>query len=341
MGKGREITIYDIANELNISSATVSRALKDDPAVSLKTRKKIFETAEKMGYRSNFYARNLRRKHTNTIGFMVHELRSNFINSVLAGVEQVTAAAGYDLIIAHSVESYEREAANARNFFDKRVDGLIASLSFDTKGLEHFRPFVQRDVPVIFFDRVEKSMESTVVVIDNYRAGYQATRHLIEQGCRRIMHVTANLSRNVYEERYKGYRAALAEHGLAYEDGWLVVGDLSEKSGTEAARVIMASDPRPDGAFITNDFVAAVCMRTLKGHQLRIPGDIAIVGFNNDIISELVEPALTTVNYPGKEMGMVAAETLVNHLKGRDNLSRINTIVLSSELIIRGSSFRK
>ena len=341
MENGREITIYDIANELNISTATVSRALQDDPSVSAKTRKKIFETADKMGYRSNIYARNLRRKHTNTIGFMVHELQSNFINSVLAGVEQVTTAAGYDLIIAHSLESYEREAANARNLFHKRVDGLIASLSFDTKSLDHFRPFREREVPMIFFDRVEKSLDSTVVVIDNYRAGYQATRHLIDQGCKRIMHVTASLTRNVYAERFEGYRAALAEHHLPFDEELLIMGDLSEMSGINAAHMIMLSRPRPDGAFITNDFVAAVCMRTLKEHRIRIPEDIAFVGFNNDAISELVEPALSTINYPGKEMGIVAAETLVNHLKGAGDLTRLDAIILSSDLIIRDSSLRK
>jgi LacI family transcriptional regulator len=135
MAKEKDITIYDLASELKISVATVSRALKDDPVVSKKTRKRIFELAEKMGYRTNHFARSLRQQQTNTIGMMVHELHSNFINSVLAGVEKVTTDAGYDLIIAHSSESYVKEAANAKNLFHKRVDGLIASLSFDTKTL--------------------------------------------------------------------------------------------------------------------------------------------------------------------------------------------------------------
>jgi LacI family transcriptional regulator len=341
MLQGKEITIYDIANHLKISTATVSRALNDDPVVSKKTRKKIFETAEKLGYRSNHFASSLRKQQTNTIGFMVHELHSSFINSVLAGVEKITTQAGYDLIIAHSLESYQREVANAKNLFHKRVDGLITSLSCDTKNLDHFRPFIEKGVPVIFFDRVENDSDNTVVVIDNYKCGYQATQHLIDQGCKKIVHVTSSLVRNVYAERYRGYRDALTANGIPFEEHLLIINDLSEKAGMASAQKILDIRPLPDGAFITNDFVAAVCIRTLKQYNIDIPRDIAIVGFNNDAISQLIEPALTTIDYPGKEIGQVAARTLVNHLKGVGSIRQINRIIINSALIIRGSSLKK
>lgn len=341
MSKERDITIYDLASELKISVATVSRALKDDPVVSKKTKKRIFELAEKMGYRSNHFARNLRQQQTNTIGIMVHELNSNFINSVLAGVEKVTTEAGYDLIIAHSSESYVKETANAKNLFHKRVDGLIASLSFDTKDLDHFRPFIDKGVPVVFFDRVEKNNFNTAVVIDNYKCGYQATQHLIEQGCKRIAHVTSNLGRNVYADRYRGYRDALFDADIPLDESLLLINDLSEKAGVESAHQVLSMNPLPDGIFITNDFVAAVCMRTLKENQIAIPGDIAIVGFNNDAIGNLIEPSLTTINYPGIDMGEIAARTLINHLKGISDLQQIHTIVVNTDLIIRNSSLKK
>ena len=190
MPKEKEVTIYDIASALNISIATVSRALKNDPVVSKPTKKKIFDLAAKMGYRTNHFARNLRNQTTNTIGVIMHELNSNFMTSVLAGIEKVTTSAGYDLIIAHSSESFTKEIANARNLFDKRVDGLIASLSFDTKNLDHYKPFKEKNVPVIFFDRVEQEGSNTVVIIDNYKCGYQATEHLINEGCKKIVHIT-------------------------------------------------------------------------------------------------------------------------------------------------------
>lgn len=340
MRKAKEVTIYDIAKKLNVSPATISRGLQDHPGISKKTKKRILDMVEEMGYRTNHFARNLRQQHTKTIGVIVHELNSNFITSVLAGIEKVTTEAGYDIIIAHSSESYVKEVANADNLFHKRVDGLIASLAFDTKDLEHFKPYIDKGVPVLFFDRVEQDENSTVVIIDNAKCGYVATKHLVDQGCKKIVHITSSLKRNVYSQRFKGYKDALFDSGIDFDESLLIVGDLSEKAGIESALKILKMKPFPDGAFITNDFVAAVCMRTLKEHGVSIPGDIAIVGFNNDAIGKLIEPALTTINYPGADIGEIAARNLINHLKGVGNLHQTNTIVVRSDLIIRKSSLK-
>ncbi len=337
----KDITIYDIAQHLSLSSATVSRALQDHPAINKNTRKKIQQTAKDLGYRHNTFASSLRKQKTNTIGVIVHELNSNFITSVLAGIEKVTTEAGYDLIIAHSSESYTKEAANALNLFHKRVDGLIASLAFDTKDLEHYQSFEEKGIPVIFFDRVEEKSNSTKVIIDNYKCGYQATQHLIEQGCKKIVLVTASLKRNVYAQRHKGYTDALYDHGIPFDKERVLIKDLSEQCGVEAALQILKMKPLPDGAFITNDFSAAVCMRTLKEHGVNIPEDIAIVGFNNDAISKLVEPQMTTIDYPGIDMGEIAARNLISHLKGLSDIKHTNTIVVRSDLVIRQSSLRK
>lgn len=341
MPEDKEVTIYDIAKKLKISPATVSRGLSDHPGISKKTKKKIVDMVEQMGYRSNHFARNLRQKQTNTIGVMVHELKSTFMTSVLAGIEKVTTEAGYDLIIAHSSESYKKEAANAQNLFQKRVDGLIASLSFDTTNLEHFQPFLDKGVPVIFFDRVEQDGSKTVVIIDNTKCGYIATEHLIKQGCKRIAHITSNLNRNVYSQRYKGLRDALYDNNLPFDERLLFVGDLSEQAGIDAAKGILQLKQLPDGIFCTNDFVAAVCMRTLKEAGVAIPDDMAMVGFNNDAVGKLIEPTLTTINYPGIDMGEIAARNLVNHLKGISNLQQTNTIIVRSELIVRQSSLKR
>jgi LacI family transcriptional regulator len=337
----KEITIYDIAQHLDISSTTVSRGLKDHPTINKNTRKKIHDAAKELGYRHNTFASSLRNQKTNTIGVIIHELHSNFITSVLAGIEKVTNEAGYDLIIAHSSESFVKEAANALNLFHKRVDGLLASLAFDTNGLAHFKQFEERGIPVIFFDRVEENELSTKVVIDNYKCGYDATKHLIEQGCKKIVLVTSNLKRNVYGQRHNGYKAALLDANIKYKEELVLIKDLSEQCGVDAAKEIIKMKPMPDAAFITNDFTAAVCMKTLKEYGIKIPEDIAIVGFNNDAISKIVEPQLTTVNYPGVDMGEIAARNLVNHLKGISDIKNTNTIIVRSELIIRKSSLRK
>lgn len=337
----KEVTIYDLAERLNLSPATISRALNDDPVVKKKTRKVILEAAKELGYRKNTFARNLRNQRTNTIGVLVHELKSNFITSVLAGIEKVTTEAGYDLIIAHSSESFEKEAANALNLFHKRVDGLIASLASNTENLDHFTPFTEKNIPVVFFDRVEENTNSTKVIIDNYTCGYKATQHLIEQGCNNIVLVTADLRRNVYGQRHKGYTDALAAAGIAYDENLVLIKDLSEQCGVEAALDIISMNKRPDGAFITNDFSAVVCMQTLKEHGIRIPHDIAVVGFNDDAISKIVEPQLSTIRYPGTEIGELAALNLINHLQGLTDLHHTKTVIVRSDLVIRESSLRK
>ncbi|MFN4285481.1 MAG: LacI family DNA-binding transcriptional regulator [Lacibacter sp.] len=337
----KDVTIYDLARALNLSPATISRGLKHSKSINKDTIKRIHEKAEEMGYRQNNFASNLRKQKTNTIGVIVHELNSNFITSVLAGIEKVTTEAGYDLIIAHSSESFKKEKANTKNLFHKRVDGLIASLAFDTENLDHFKPFEDKGIPVVFFDRVEENAESTKVIIDNYKSGYLATKHLIEQGCKKIVLVTANLKRNVYAQRFRGYKDALYDNNLPFDKKLVLIKDLSEQCGREAAHEILKMKPLPDGAFITNDFSAAVCMQTLKEHGVRIPEDIAIVGFNNDAIGKIVEPQLTTIDYPGMDLGEIAARSLINHLKGLSSIKTTNTIVVRSDLIVRKSSLRK
>ncbi len=340
MRPDKEVTIYDIARTLNVSPATVSRGLKDHPAISTKTKRRILEKAKELGYRSNNFASNLRKQKTQTIGVLLHELHSHFIVSVLAGIEKVTTEAGYDILIAHSSESGAKEVSNAQNLFHKRVDGMIASLAFDTPDLSHFVQFSEKNIPIVFFDRVEEDSMGTKVVIDNYKAGYQATQHLIEQGCRRIVHITGNQSRNVYKERARGYKDALTENNIPFTPAYLKVTDLDRAEAEKVAREIIAMNPRPDGVFASGDFAAAVCMRTLIAGGLKVPEDVAIVGFNNDVICTLIEPQLSTINYPGVEMGEIAARMLINHLKGNADISLTNSIIIKSDLIVRDSSLR-
>lgn len=341
MNREKEITIYDLATQLGVSPATVSRALKNNPSISIATRKKINDLAEKSGYRHNTFASNLRLQKTHTIGVIVHELNSQFIVAVLAGIEKVATESKYNLIIGHSAETTKLEVANANNFFHKRVDGLLASLAYDTNDLSHFDVFKEKKVPVVFFDRVYEAEEGTKVIIDNSKAAYQATMHLVEQGCKRIVHITGNLNRNVYERRLEGYKTALTAAKLPLKKEYVIVNDLDEEAGVEAAKQILKMKPLPDGIFVTRDLCAAVCMQTLKEAGIRIPEDIAIVGFNNDVISRFIQPKLTTVDYPGFQIGEVACRQLVNHLKGVDDTNLTKTIYVKSSLIIRESSLKK
>jgi LacI family transcriptional regulator len=337
----REITIYDIAAKLKISAATVSRGLQGSNAVSAKTKKKIIEKAKELGYRSNTFASNLRKNKTHTIGVLMHELNSTFMLSVLTGIEKIIAETDYDILIAHSAESGERELANANNLFHKRVDGLIASLAFDTPDLAHFDEFVKKRIPIIFFDRVEENKNGNKVIINNFKAGYDVTCHLIEQGCTRIAHVTGHLTRNVYDQRYNGYLAALKQHKIRFDEKLVIINDLKKESCIAAAEQLIRMKQRPDGLFATSDFAAAICIQTFNEAGLKVPVDIAVAGFNNDTVSTIIEPKLTTINYSGFNVGETAARMLIDNLKGITNPDDTKTVILNSELIIRKSSLKK
>jgi len=341
MSNEKEITIYDLARKLNISIATVSRALKDDPVVSKKTRKKIAELAAEMGYRSNNFARNLRTQRTNTIGVIIPRLNSYFMSTVIAGIESIANSEGYNLIISQSSESAEKEMASAKTMFNNRVDGLLVSLAYDTESISHFEPFLKKNIPLIFFDRIAEHPDCPGILINNRKAAREVTNHLIEQGRRRIVYITATPKRNVYVDRLQGYKDALAEHQIGLREDYVIISNLSQEAGAEAAAAILKMAPLPDAVFVANDNCAVGCMIALKRAGILIPDDIAFAGFNNDPVSTVVEPNLTTINYPGYEMGQVAARNLINHLNGDSSILATNSILLRSELVIRESSARK
>lgn len=338
MLREKEITIYDLAKKLNLSIATVSRALKDDPVVSKKTKRKIAELAQEMGYRSNHFARNLRNQRTNTIGVIVPRLDSYFMATVIAGMEKVANKEGYNLIISQSAESFDKEIECAKTMFNNRVDGLLVSLAYNTEGLNHFDVFFKRRIPLIFFDRVMDHVNCPNILIDNKKAAYEVTRHLISQGRKRIMHITATPKRNVYVDRLEGYKQALRENNLPFTEDQLMITNLSQEDGLAAGKKILEMDSLPDAIFVANDNCAVGCMLALKEAGVKIPQDIAFAGFNNDPVSKVIEPNLTTVNYRGDEIGEAAARNLINHLKGTATLRSTDTIILRSELIIRESS---
>ena len=340
MRNKKEITIYDIAESLNLSSATVSRGLKDHPAIRKETKKRILEKAKEMGYRHNLFASNLRRNRTNTIGVIVPRLNSYFMSSVISGIEKVANEAGYNLVISQSLESEKKEMVNIKTMFNTRVDGLLVSLAYDTEDDSHFKIILDKNIPLIFFDRVFEHPLCTSVIIDNFAAGYAMTKHLIDQGCKCIVHLTANLRRNVYAERLRGYTQALAEHNIPFDQQLIFVNNLGEVAVMEAIKSILLMDPLPDGIFSSNDSSAVVCMRELKNAGIQIPQQIAIGGFNNEPNSTVIEPNLTTINYPGQEMGEVCASILIRKLAKPENAD-LNRVVLRHQLIVRDSSLKK
>ena len=335
--KKKEITIYDIANKLGLAASTVSRALKGH-LVSKKTQKKIIAAAEEMGYRSNTFASNLRMQRTNTIGIIVPRLNSYFMSEVIAGVEKVTSEAGYNLIISQSMENADKEQRNVKTMFDNRVDGLLVSLAIGSNSLTDFGSFIERNIPVLFFDRVPDQAHLPSITIDNEQSAYMVTRHLIEMGAKNIIHVTGAASVTVYRDRAIGYKKAMDEAGLVSTTDQIINSELNEKAGIEVAAIII--EKGADGVFVANDNCAASCMNELKRRGMRIPEDLLFAGFNNDMISRNVDPPLTTVDYPGFEMGKLAAAKILDHLSGKLDMNSSPLITMKSELVVRQSSRR-
>lgn len=339
MKSNKEVTIYDVAKALSISPSTVSRGLKDHPQISKETKKRILTVAGEMGYQHNKFASSLRKRRTETIGVVVPKLNSYFMATAIAGIEKVTNQHGYGLIISQSQESGKQEVSCISTLFNSRVDGLLISLAYDTENLDHFNIMFNKNIPVVFFDRVAECNGCMSVVIDNYKAGYEATNHLIKQGCRRIVHLGGNLLRNVYSERFRGYRQALADNGIKYDQDLLIISELNNQSGIDAARTILKMKIRADGLFTANDTSAVATMVELQRSGIKIPDEIAVVGFNNEPISQVIQPNLTTVDYPARETGEIAATSLINKLNNSQSIS-LSTIVLNHTLIVRQSSLR-
>lgn len=336
MNQKQETTIHDIARELNISASTVSRALNNNPLISEATRKKIRETAEKMGYRPNVMAANFRTKRTNTIGVIVPLINRHFFSSVISGIEDIAYKQGFAVTISQSNDRFEKEDKIAHTLFANRVDGLILSIGMETKTFDHLKLFAERKIPLVFFDRVVDEIKAHKIVVDDFGGGFRATKHLIEQGAKRIAHIGGPLNLKIYEARQNGYFEALKQAGYKIDETLVVHNSLTRKDGTNAAKKLMEQKNRPDAIFCANDTTALSTIIYLHENGYKVPGDVAIVGFSNEPFSEVVTPSISTIKQPGFLMGQKAAALIIDQINNKT--TEYQTITMPTELIVRESS---
>lgn len=333
----KEITIADLAEKLRIAPSTVSRALNNHPSISEGRKKEVLALASYYGYRANEIARNLRTKQSRTIGLLVPRINSHFMSSVIAGIEHVINRNGYSLLISESSDSAKKESLCVKSLFRNRPDGLLVSLAGDTRELSHFDNFFTKETPVIFFHSTIAADQASCIVINNQQAGFDATTHLIREGCRRILCAVPAVAEIVHSQRFEGYCEALKS--ISQKAETITVDRLNSESGKLIANILLNLPVLPDGMFIPNDDCAVSCMLELKRAGIQVPKQIAFVGFGNAPVSMVVEPGLTSINYPGYEMGELAASNLISMLSGhREKL--VKNTVLPSNLVIRGSSLR-
>ncbi|WP_163711575.1 LacI family DNA-binding transcriptional regulator [Mangrovibacterium lignilyticum] len=340
MDNKASITIHDIARELNISASTVSRALNDNPRISKATKDKIKAKALEMGYQPNTIASNLRNQKTNTIGIVVPLINRHFFSAFISGVEDVAFASGYNVIISQSNDLLEKEKQIVHSLFSNRVDGLIASLSMQTNEFDHYQLFSKKHIPIVFFDRVVPELEAHKIVVDDFMVGFKATEHLIKQGYKRIAHLAGPTVLHTYRDRMAGYRAALEKYNVNIDDNLIIHGRLTRIEGQEAIKTLLALPQPPDAAFCGNDTSALAMMVYLKKVGIRIPEDFGLIGFSNEPFSEVVTPSISTLEQPAFEMGVKAAELLIQEIESKVRLEEHVTITMPTELIQRESSSR-
>jgi len=331
-------TIKDIAAKLNLHYTTVSRALRDHPDVKEETRRQVKELARQMNYQPNYLARSLKRQKSNSIGVIVPEIRHHFFSAVISGIEAVASEAGYVILVAQSNERVEREIINTNVFIANHVAGLIVSISQSTHSSDHFKPFLERGKPLVFFDRVCEDLATSAVVVNDYEGAFNATEFLIRKGYRNIAHLAGSKNLPISNNRFQGYRDALKKYGIALNKQFVYWGGLQEENGKLGMEKLLRLKKPPEAVFAVNDPVAIGAYETINKHHLKIPDDIAVVGFSDNPISAVVSPPLTTVHQPAYEMGRRACEILLQQIENSESPRSHKKIMLPTQLIIRDSA---
>lgn len=314
--------------------------MKDHPDISSNTKKQINDLAQKLNYQPNTVALSLRQSKTNTLGVIIPEIAHFFFSAVISGIEDIAHDAGYHVIITQSNESFEREVMNTKALFNSRVDGILMSVSRETENYDHLQSLLDYDIPLVFFDRIIDSLNACKVIVNDEQGAYEATTHLIEQGCYRIAHLAGPQNLAISKNRLNGYKAALADNRYMIDDNLIKVCGLGTFEEAESiTNEILDYRFPPDAIFANNDVAAYGAMMAIRKKKLRIPEDIAIVGFSNWRFSSLIQPALSSVTQPGFKMGQEATRLLMKQInKADDEESITETISLKTNLVVRESS---
>ncbi|HVF81222.1 MAG TPA: LacI family DNA-binding transcriptional regulator [Flavisolibacter sp.] len=334
-------TIIDIANKLNVTPSTVSRALNDHAAISDATKKAVLKAAKKLHYHPNQLASSLRSGTSKIIGVIIPSAEINFFGSVVHGIEKVASERDYNVLLYQSNEVLEFEKKGIATFLRSRVDGVFASLSKETTNLDHYKDLKARGVPLVLFDRATDDLEVPSVVIDDYKGAFVACAHLIEQGCKCIAHIAGPQHIPIFKARLKGYQDALKSAGIPYNKTLVVYGGVTVDSGRNCMQQLINACPAVDGVFAVEDFTALGAMQYLKEANRRLPGDVCLIGFANEEFGKYITPSLSTVDQQTIKMGEEAARLFFRLIENKNFYKQAAVkLVLEPELIIRQSSNR-
>lgn len=339
--KFEALTIKDIARALGLSTSTVSRALRDSYEISPETKKIVLEYAEKNNYKPNPIALSLKERRSRSIGVIVCEIANSYFSQVINGIESIAYNHGYNVTIAQSRESFDREILNLQYLTSRSVDGLIISVSTETRDFSYLKELHGKGMPIVFFDRIVDEIETHKVITDNFKGAYDATTHLINQGYTRIAAISNPAMLSITKERMAGYKAALADNEMEINENLIKYcqhGGMIFSEVEEVVNELLRLEQRPDAIFATADKLTTNCLRLLKARNLNVPGDIGLIGFSNTDLAEFLDPPLSIIKQPAFEMGEVAMNLLLKLIESKRPVTDFETKMLSTELLIRNST---
>ena len=332
------VTIKDIAKALNLSTSTVSRALRGSYEINAETKRLVMEYAEKVHYSPNPIALSLKENKSRAIGVIVPEIANHFFSQAINGIEAIAYSRGYHVVIFQSHESYKREVINVQHIIARKVDGLLISLSGQTIDVSHLQEIQRKGLPLVLFDRVSDKIEAHKVTADNFDGAFKATEHLILSGRRRIAHITSPSLLSITQERLYGYKAALEKYGISYDE---ILVKYCGFEPEEAKKLIfdLIDNQKPDAIFTTSDRLALDCFSAIKEKNILMPNEVAFIGFTNLKVAYLLDPSLSTVVQPAFEIGQAAAELLLDSIERKpQNIEQFRTIKIPTEMVVRNSS---
>ncbi|HVW59304.1 MAG TPA: LacI family DNA-binding transcriptional regulator [Puia sp.] len=338
MSEQHIVTIKDIAQQLKLSVSTVSRALRNSTEIKPATRQLVRELAAELNYSPNPIALSLKEKKSKIIGVIVPEIANNFCASTIAGIEDIAYSKGYHVIIFQSHEKLDREVINTQLMASRRIEGLIISLSNETNSFDHIRETIDKGIPVVMYDRVSEDISTHKVVVNDYYGAYKGTEHLIQEGYHKIAHVTISKFLSITQKRLNGYVDALRKYDIPVRKEWIV--HCNFETAEQSIRELFSGKDRPNAILASVERLATSCMNVLKEMNLRIPEDVALVGFSDNPINHLLSPALTSVRQPTFDIGQQAAELLLNLIENKNAVQKYRTVQLETTLEIHDSSRR-
>lgn len=335
------VTLKKIADTLGISIATVSKALKDYSDISPKTKQKVKELADSLNYKPNSFAQSLRNQESKIIGLIIPQIVHHFFSNIMLGVIKTAEKNGYLVIILESEESYKIEKKQIEHLLNRNVDGILMSLADNTVDYSHINDIRKAGVPVVLYDKISKSISCHKIVIDDQKAAYNATKHLIDIGCKRIAHLRGTLKPQTTIDRFTGYKNALKDHKIPFDSSIVFETEhLTYEDGRKIADEIALNHKDIDGIFAFTDLLATGVMVGLKKHGIKVPEDVSIIGFSNWFLTSITSPTLSTVDQPGYQMGQEAFKILLEEINDvkKGIKPKYKTIEIPTEVIIRDSS---